>query len=464
MSTAGLAPLWTAAELETATGGRASGEFAVAGIAIDSRGIAAGDLFVALRDARDGHDFVAGALAAGAGGALVDHAPPGVPAGAPLLMVGDTLQGLTMLGAAGRARSTARVVGVTGSVGKTTTKEMLRHGLSAFGATHASAASHNNHWGVPLTLARIPREADFAIIEMGMNNRGEIRPLTTLAEPHVAVITTIAPSHIGHLGSLQAIAEEKADILCGLLPGGTAVLPQDSPFFPLLESRAREAGARVTGFGESPEAAARLVDYQGDGDGGTALVMLEGAQFQLRLSAPGRHMAMNALAALAAGVAAGADPGRFAASLAFFGAGAGRGQRVEIAVPGGTALLIDDSYNGQPTAMRAGLAVLAAQQASRRIAVLGDMRELGEFGPSLHAELAADAARAADLVFCCGPLMQHLFDALPEARRAVHMPDSAALAPAVKAALRPGDAVFVKGSLGSRMAVIVKTLKDNAAP
>lgn len=456
------APLWTAEELAAAAGGRASGAFAVTGVSIDTRSLKPGDLFVALRDVRDGHDFVADALAKGAAAALVDHRLPGWPEPTPLLEVRESLAGLTMLGAAARARSTARFIGVTGSVGKTTTKEMLRHGLSAIGPTHASAASYNNQWGVPLTLARTPREAAYAIIEMGMNHRGEIAPLAQLAEPEVAVITTIAPSHIGHLGSLEAIAEEKGDILAGLLPGGTAVFPRDSAFFPRLAERARAQGAKVVGFGEHPESDARLIEYEGHAEGGLARIEFQGAQFELRLAAPGRHMALNALAALAGAVAAGADPGRFVASLAFFGAGAGRGQRLRIAVPGGSALLIDDSYNGQPTAMRAGLAVLGLQEAKRRIAVLGDMRELGEFGPALHAELAADAAQAADLVFCCGPLMQHLFDALPPEKQAVHLSTSAELAPAVKAAVAPGDAILVKGSLGSRMAVIVTALKEPA--
>ncbi|MBE9603655.1 UDP-N-acetylmuramoyl-tripeptide--D-alanyl-D-alanine ligase [Acetobacteraceae bacterium H6797] len=455
--------LWTAEELADAASGKVTRDFSVTGVSIDTRSLKPGDLFVALRDSRDGHEFVADALAKGAAAALVDHRLPGWPEDAPLLEVAESLAGLTMLGAAARARSTARFIGVTGSVGKTTTKEMLRHGLSAIGPTHASAASYNNQWGVPLTLARTPRDAAYAVIEMGMNHRHEIAPLSQLAEPEVAVITTIAPSHIGHLGSLEAIAEEKGDILAGLLPGGTAVFPRDSAFYDRLAERCRAQGAKVVGFGEHPESDARLLEYEGHAEGGAAKIELHGAQFELRLAAPGRHMALNALAALAAGVAAGADPGRFAASLGFFGAGAGRGQRLQIAVPGGTALLIDDSYNGQPTAMRAGLAVLGLQDAKRRIAVLGDMRELGDFGPALHAELAADAAQSADLVFCCGPLMKNLFDALPPEKRAVHLPNSAALAPAVKAVLAPGDAILVKGSLGSRMAVIVNALKEPAA-
>jgi UDP-N-acetylmuramoyl-tripeptide--D-alanyl-D-alanine ligase len=250
--------LWTAAELRGATGGTLPADLAVTGISIDTRTIQPGDLFVALRDARDGHDFVADALAKGATAALVDRDPPGVAADAPLLRVADTLAGLQALGAAARARSTARVVGVTGSVGKTTTKEMLRTALGALGPTHASAASYNNHWGVPVTLARMPRAARFAAIEMGMNNRGEIAPLARMALPHVAIITTIGTAHIGNLGSQAAIAEEKADILLGLEKGGTAILPADTPFLPRLMERAKEVGARILTFGESARADIQL--------------------------------------------------------------------------------------------------------------------------------------------------------------------------------------------------------------
>ncbi|GGG16445.1 UDP-N-acetylmuramoyl-tripeptide--D-alanyl-D-alanine ligase [Caldovatus sediminis] len=457
-------PLWTADELRAATGGTLAGEAAAGGVSIDSRQIRPGELFVALRDARDGHDFVADALARGAACAMVDREPPGVAPGAPLLRVADTLAGLAALGAAGRARSGARVVAVTGSVGKTTTKEMLRHALSACGATHAAEASHNNHWGVPLTLARLPREAAFAVVEIGMNHRGEIAPLARLARPHAAVITAVAPAHIGHLGSLEAIADEKADILAGLEPGGSAILPRDTPLFLRLAAAAARCGARVVGFGESPEAEARLLSYAGTAEAGRAELDLHGRRLRLDLAAPGQHMAMNALAALAACAALGADPGLAAAALSGFGAVAGRGMRLTLHLAGGTALLLDDSYNASTASIRAGLAVLAAQPARRRIAVLGDMRELGAYGPALHAELAPDAAAAADLVFCCGPLMRHLYDALPAERRGGHQPDSERLAPVVRDALRPGDAVLVKGSLGSRMKVVVEALTRGERP
>lgn len=458
-----MSALWTAAELRAATGGTLAAEVAVKGISIDTRSIAPGDLFVALRDARDGHDFVADALSKGAAAAMVDRDPPGVAPDAPLLHVAETLAGLTALGAAGRARSDARFVGVTGSVGKTTTKEMLRVALSAFGPTCASAASFNNHWGVPVTLARLPREAAFAVIEMGMNNRGEIAPLSRLARPHVGVVTNIGTAHIGHLGSEAAIAEEKGDIIAGIAPGGTLVLPADSPYAARLATRARDAGLAATTHGEAPGADARLLSYQGAEDGGRAEILIGGERIGVTLAAPGRHVALNACAVLAAVVALGLAPRQAAAALPAFGAPTGRGRRTRIRVPGGEALLIDDSYNASVPSIRAGLAVLAAQPATRRIAALGEMRELGEEGPALHASLAPDLAAACDLVFCCGDLMGHLYRALPEARRGAHVGDSAALAPVVKAALRPGDAVLVKGSLGSRMAVVVAALTTEAA-
>jgi UDP-N-acetylmuramoyl-tripeptide--D-alanyl-D-alanine ligase len=389
---------------------------------------------------------------------MVDHAPQGVVDTAKLLMVGDTLAGLTALGAAGRARATARVVGVTGSVGKTTTKEMLRVALGTFGATHASAASHNNHWGVPLTLARLPRDAAFAVIEMGMNNRGEIAPLSRLAQPQIGIITSIGTAHIGLLGSQAAIAAEKGDIIAGIAPGGTAILPADSSFAAELVARARDAGLTVLTHGEAAGADARLLSYQASPEGGMAEIALAGQHIALRLTTPGRHVALNACAVLAAVQALGLSPEKGAEALASFTAGAGRGALRRIRVAGGEALLIDDSYNASVASVRAGLAVLAAQPAKRRIFAFGDMLELGAEGPAQHAVLAPDAAQNSDLVFCCGPLSKNLFDALPAHQRGGHFPDSAALAPALRAALQPGDAVLVKGSLGSRMGLVIAAL------
>jgi UDP-N-acetylmuramoyl-tripeptide--D-alanyl-D-alanine ligase len=451
-----MTPLWSATDLIEATGGKVSAAFAATGVSIDTRTIRPGELFIALRgEAGDGHDHVAAALAKGAAGVMV-HRP--VAADGPLLVVDDTLSALARLGAFARARFAGRLIAVTGSVGKTTTKDMLRGVLAAQAATHAAVASYNNHWGLPLTLARLPADAAFCVAEIGMNHAGEIAPLAKLARPHVAVITAIAPAHIGHLGSLAAIAAEKASICQGLEPGGVAVLPADSPTLPLLREAAH--GARVVTFGVAQDADARLLAAVPDADGSDVQALLHGEDVRFRLPAPGRHMAMNALAALAGAVALGAELKAAAAALAAFAPMAGRGARSRLALAGGSILLLDESYNANPASVRAALQVLRLQPATRRIAVLGDMLELGDAGPALHAGLAAEVLDAADTVFACGPLMRGLFDALPAARRAAHAEDAATLAPMVAAALRPGDAVLIKGSLGIRMRQIVAALES----
>ncbi len=450
--------LWTAADLSEAAGGVMTRPFAVDGVSIDTRTVAAGDLFVALHgENRDGHEFVASALGAGAAGALVDRDPPGVAEDAPLLRVADTLAGLTAIGARARARFTGRVVAVTGSVGKTTTKEMLRRILAAAGPTHAAVASYNNHWGVPLTLARLASDAAFCVAEIGMNHPGEIAPLAQLARPHVAVITNIAPVHVGHMGSLEAIAAEKAAILSGLTDGGAAVLAGDSAYLPILTAAA--GSARVIRFGAEAAAEARLLDAASDAEGVNVSMTLDGVPLRFRLAAPGAHMAMNAVAAIAAAVALGVEPHHASAALDGFTAVTGRGAKRRLALPeGGEALLLDESYNASAPSVRAALAVLGLQPAARRIAVLGDMLELGEASAAEHEGLAPDVTATADLLFACGPEMRRLFDAVPQAMRAAHAANSAELAPLVAAALRPGDAVLVKGSLGSRMARIIAAL------
>jgi UDP-N-acetylmuramoyl-tripeptide--D-alanyl-D-alanine ligase len=451
--------LWDSAALRAATGGAIPDGVAITGVSIDSRSAGPGDLFIALRDARDGHEFVADALARGAAAAMVDRDPPGVTAGSPLLRVADTLAGLTALGQAGRERTQARVVGVTGSVGKTTTKEMLRAALAAQGATHAAVASYNNHWGVPLTLARMPAASDFAIIEIGMNHPGEIAPLARLARPHVTVITAIEAAHIGHMGSLEAIAREKGSIMEGLLPGGIAVLPAGSPFLPLLRDLA--AGAAVMTFGEGGDA--RATAMEADPEGTTITADIAGQALRFRLGTPGLHMARNAIAALAVVRALGADLAAAAAALADFRALAGRGDQQRIATPdGGGATLLDEAYNGQPPSMRAALALLKLLPARRRIAVLGQMGELGAFAEAEHAALAPHIAESADLVFACGPLMRHALAAIPAARHGGWTPTSQELAPLVVAALRDGDAVLVKGSLATGMKAVVKALTESA--
>ncbi|MGE0223955.1 MAG: UDP-N-acetylmuramoyl-tripeptide--D-alanyl-D-alanine ligase [Acetobacteraceae bacterium] len=447
--------LWTAQDLAEATGGEATTPIAATGVSIDTRTLQPGDLFIALHgEGRDGHEFVLDALAKGAAAAMV-HRP--VPGAERLLRVDDTLAALSRLGAYARSRFAGALVAVTGSVGKTTTKEMLRTMLSAVAPTHAAVASYNNHWGLPLTLARIPAGTAFCVAEVGMNHAGEIAPLAHLARPHVAVITAIEKAHIGHLGSIEAIADEKAAIMSGLEPGGTAILPADSPLFPRLRAAAPD-GIRILPFGTGPQAEARLTACDSASDGSTLEVELGGRDIRMRLVAPGRHMAMNALAALAAAAALSLDPAEAARALEGFMPLIGRGARRTLTLPAGRILLLDESYNGNGASMRAALEVLRLQPARRRIAVLGDMLELGEAGPAEHAALAEPAAASADLVFACGPLMRHLFDALPTSRRGAHAPDSAALAPLIAATLTKADAVLVKGSLGSRMKRIVDAL------
>ena len=454
-----MTPLWTGHDMLEATGGTAATPFAATGVSIDTRTLQPGDLFVALRgEAGDGHDFVAEALARGAAGAMVHRH---VPDTAGLLLVDDTLAALHRLGAYARGRFGGRLAAVTGSVGKTTTKEMLRTILGTFGRTHVAVASYNNHWGLPLTLARLPPDSEFCVVEIGMNHPGEIAPLARLARPHVAVITSVEKAHIGFLGSIEAIADEKAAILQGLQTGGVAVLPADTPLLPRL--RAVAGAARIVTFGAAPSADVRLVNLAMDADGSDVEADVEDERFAFRLSTPGRHMAMNALAALAAAQhLTGKRADLIVPALERFTPVAGRGVRRQIALPGGTALLLDESYNGNPASMRAALAVLRLQPAKRRIAVLGDMLELGDAGPAEHRALAADVAAAADRLFTCGPLMAELFAAVPQPMRGAHAQDSASLAPILARSLAPGDAILIKGSLGSRMKLVVNALEQRA--
>ncbi len=436
-------PLWTSAELRAATGGRLAEEVAVQRVVFDSRQVAPGDLFVALRAERDGHNFVPAAFAAGAAAVLVAHGDD-----PRALVVPDPLAALQALGAAGRARSHARIVAVTGSVGKTTTKEMLRLALGAFGPTHAAAASFNNHIGVPTTLANLPRDAAFAAIEIGMNNRGEIAPLARLARPHVAIVSNIGTAHLGRLGTQAEIAAEKGDIVEGLEPGGIAVLPADSEFFGALRARA----SRVLSFGTGP-ADFRLLHHADR----LARIATPGGEITLRLNAPGQHLAENACAVLAAAHALGLELPRAAAALARFDQGAGRGQRRAIPVPGGAATLLDESYNASEASVRAALKVLKSHN-GRRVAVLGDMLEMGPHGPAMHEALAEAVAQSADVVHTVGPLMGGMLSLLPARLHGQAALDSASLAAPLRESLRPGDAVLVKGSLGMRMAVLIQAL------
>jgi UDP-N-acetylmuramoyl-tripeptide--D-alanyl-D-alanine ligase len=462
-------PLWTVEAMAQAMRATRAGALpqSIPGISIDTRTVAAGEAFFAIKgDNRDGHEFVPAALAAGASLAVVAaDQRDGFAADAPLLVVPDVLDGLRELAGAARARSAAKIIGVTGSVGKTGTKEALRLALGANGETHASVASYNNHWGVPLSLARCPQSARYAVFEIGMNHAGEIEPLTRLVRPQVAIITTVEPVHLEFFGSLDAIADAKAEILLGLEPGGAAVINRDNPQFARLAAGAERAGvARVVSFGEHAEAEARLLKCALQADCSTVEACILGANVTYKVGAPGRHVVLNSLAVLASSVLAGADLALAALALAQLQPATGRGARVTLELTGGSALLIDESYNANPASMRAALALLGQSQVGprgRRIAVLGDMLELGPRGADLHRGLGEPVVEhAVDLVFCCGPLMRALWEGLPSSRRGGYAETSAALEPHVLAAIRPGDAIMIKGSLGSRMGPIVKALQS----
>jgi UDP-N-acetylmuramoyl-tripeptide--D-alanyl-D-alanine ligase len=457
--------LWTATELAVATGGRARGNWSVAGVAIDSRTVQPGELFIALRGPHhDGHDFVAAALAKGAA-ALVDRLPANVPADAKVIMVEDTMAALTALGRAARARSRARLAAITGSVGKTGTKEALRLALERQAPTHASAASYNNHWGVPLSLARQPQGTVYGIYELGMNAPGEIAALTRLVRPQVAMITAIAPAHLGFFPSVEAIAAAKGEIFEGLEPGGVAVLNLDNPRTPQLIEIAKATGCeRVIGFGSAAGAAIRLETAELDAAGSNVRIRLAGKELTFRIGAPGQHWVSNSLGVLACVMALGANPETAARSLADFRPPKGRGQRHRLARGGGRVTLIDESYNANPASMRAALALLEAAP-GRRLAALGDMLELGEQAPALHAALAKPAlAAGVDRVYTVGASMRYLHDALAPGLRGPHVESAAELLPILDAELQPGDTLLIKGSLGIGMGRLVEALLAEAAP
>jgi UDP-N-acetylmuramoyl-tripeptide--D-alanyl-D-alanine ligase len=464
MSALGRPVLWTAAEAAAAIGADPAGTWRATGVSIDSRTLVPGDLFIAIRGPKtDGHRFVGDAFTKGAAAAIVHAVPSGIPKDAPLLKVEDTMRALELLGRAARARTSARVVVVTGSVGKTGTKEALRLALAEQGTTSASEGSYNNQWGVPLSLARMPRDSAFGVFEMGMNHAGELTPLSQMARPHVAVVTAVEAVHIEFFASVAAIADAKAEVFAGIEPNGIAVLPRDNPHFERLTSAARARGVTtVLDFGTHREAFSRLIEYSATPEGSAVRAMVGGRALEYRLAVPGRHWAMNSLAVLAAVHAVGADVVRAAAALIRLQAPKGRGQRHPVRIPGGTFVLIDESYNASPASMTAAIETLAQARTAaggRRIAVLGDMLELGPSASDHHAALAEVlTANGIDLVFTAGTYMARLWDALPKAMRGGHAVSSDKLTPIVAAAVRPCDVVMVKGSLGSRMVLIVQGL------
>lgn len=464
-------PLWSGLALVGALQARVSGALAreATGVSIDTRTLQPGDLFVAIRgEARDGHDFVRAAFEKGAAAAVVDEAHATELAGAgPLFVVKDVQQSLEFLGMRARDRTAAFIAAITGSVGKTTTKDMTRLMLAHFGATHASTASYNNHWGVPLTLARMPASTRFGVFELGMNHAGEIASLVAQVRPHVAVVTKVAAVHLEHFDSIEGIADAKAEIFTGL-EGGVAVINRDDDHYERLAAAAATYAGHVLDFGESEYAQARLLSYAATEAGCDIEADILGRRVKYSIGAPGKHVALNSLAALLVALSFDLDLEKAAASLADFAPPSGRGQRETLMIGDASFTLIDESYNANPTSMRAALELLGATAPGargRRIAVVGDMLELGPQGAELHAGLAPDLVAAkVDLLFTAGPLSQRLYYAAPESMRAAHRASALELEEAVLSGIRPGDVVMVKSSNGSRMSRIVAAAKQKFSP
>ncbi len=465
-------PLWTVSDLAEATGGEVIGDVGstLNGVSIDSRTLAAGDVFVAIKgEHSDGHDYVSEALQFGAGIAVVSHETADMTSAGALLVVGDTLRALGDIGRAARARSAAKIIAVTGSVGKTTTKEALRLSLAACAPTHASPASYNNHWGVPLSLARMPHDTAYGIFEIGMSHAGEITPLTQMARPHVAIVTGIAESHLGHFASLDEIADAKAEIFAGVEPGGAAVIVRDSRYYGRLAKAARAAGIKtVVGFGRHGKAQVRLLNLVLHSTCSCVTAKVFGEEVCFKVGVAGEHVVMNALGVLAAVKVAGGDLAKAAIALARLSVPKGRGVRSKLRTADGNFILIDESYNANPASMRAALALLAQLKphgAGRRIAVLGDMLELGDEAGAFHADLAGVIEQSgASKVFVCGEQMARLWQALPKALHGHYAETSEALCEPFLAAIRAGDVVVIKGSLGSRMGLLVEATRNRFKP
>jgi len=469
--------LWTSDDAALATGGTATTPWVATGVSIDTRTLQTGDLFVALEAVRDGHDFVQAALEAGAAAALVSRIPDGVAPDAPLLIVSDVLSGLEALGRAARARTDARVLGVTGSVGKTSTKEMLRDILSKQGRTHASVASYNNHWGVPLTLARMPQNTEFAVIEIGMNHPGEIAPLAQMAHLDVALITTVAAAHMEAFDGIEGIAAEKASIIDGLKSNGTAVLNADIDTAAILQNRAAKAEVRQVLFGHMAQDY-RLKSVSIHQDTTVIQAVHIGAPLLFKLDVAGRHFAMNALGALAAAEALGADVTHAALDIATWHPVTGRGQRDRISLdPAREELsfeLIDDAYNANPASLAAALEVLAMATPTdnvgrvgmgRRIAYLGDMKELGTDEMQIHSDFARNAhLKQLDVVHCIGPRMHHLWQELPEAQKGRWTETAPEMLKGLGDDLDAGDVVLVKASLSTGLGQVVDAIRKLGHP
>ena len=450
--------LWTSEDIRAATGGRVTRNWSVSGISIDTRTLEKGDLFVALSAARDGHDFVLDALKKGAGAVMASRMPDGLNADAPVILVQDVQKALEALATASRMRSKAKILAITGSVGKTSTKDMLRTVLEKQGRTHASVASYNNHWGVPLTLARMPVETEYGIFEIGMNHPGEIAPLARLVRPDVVLITTISAAHLEAFGSVEAIAVEKAAIMEGLNSKGTAVMNADIPTEPVLRQVADQIACAQVWFG-SGVVDAQLTLCETCDDTTYAEIKLAGKPLSYELKSLGSHFVLNALGAIAALQALGADANHAARDMSLWKPVEGRGSRSLVDIPFGRIELIDDAYNANPASMAAALQVLAMCKGTRRVAIIGDMKELGPSAEDLHADLAdLEALNEIDTLHLVGPLMSALYAKLPPNRRGVHVNTVAEMIEIYSDILKPGDCILVKASLGTGLGAIVKAI------
>jgi UDP-N-acetylmuramoyl-tripeptide--D-alanyl-D-alanine ligase len=461
-------PLWTGDEFAAATGGRPVGAMpaAVTGISIDTRSLKPGDVFFAIKgETMDGHDFASAAMAAGASLLIVQQSK--LPAlghlSTPMIVVPDVLHALEKVGIAARDRASGKIIAVTGSAGKTSTKEALRHALSAVGTVHASDKSFNNHWGVPLTLARMPRDCDYAIFEIGMNHPGEIRPLVKMVRPHVAIVTLIAAAHLGFFKNLEEIAVAKAEIFEGIVTGGAALINRDDERWQLLERLATKAGVKtIAGFGEHSRADYRLSKFDLGSNHSDIVARIAGKNHEVRIGTPGRHIVQNALAVLGAAHLSGADVGKVAAALATLVPESGRGRRHSLKVPGGAVTLIDESYNANPASMKAAMDLLNSAPVSgngRRIAVLGDMLELGGHSSRLHSALAdVIKGTSTDIVLMAGPEMKALADSLPSGIKQTYRKDAGELEPVLFSTIGPGDTVMIKSSKGIGFSKLVDAL------
>lgn len=463
--------LWTSKEIEQATGGKATAVFEASGVSIDTRTLKKGDVYIALKgETLDGHNYVEAAFKAGAVAAIVKKGFAAA-SGATLVHVDDTMKALEGLGIAARARTKAKIIAVTGSAGKTGTKELLAIAFGALGKTHASKKSFNNHWGVPLSLATMPRDTDYGVFELGMNHAGELAVLTRLARPHIVMITTIEPVHIEFFKNVEEIADAKAEIFQGMGKDGVVVLNLDNPHFSRLKAHAEKEGIEnILSFGEDEDAQSRLIDCSLHADSSKVTADILGESVKYKLNIPGKHIAMNSLGALTVVKALGGNLNEAVEALRVSEPVEGRGNRIKVTIAEGRPplVIIDESYNANPASMQAAFQVFAMVEPAaggRRIAVLGDMLELGRDGPQLHASLANPLLKAkADIVFCCGAQMDALYQVLPPDWRGAHTKDSQELATLVAAAVRPGDVILVKGSKGSKMTYVLQALQALELP